>query len=642
MRSLVLIPLCIATVSAPALAQRAGDNAATQSSDAFGRSVGSEKTGLYNSEDVRGFNPVDAGNMRLEGLYFDQVERISSRLADGNTIRVGAAALRYPFPAPTGLVDYNLTQPRKDTSYSINAELGSSNAIGPGGSFEFKQPLTGTFGLSGGVGFRNATRFEGGHSRYRTWGFTSAWRPRTGTELLLFLGDFIYRSDELRPYYYPAGTTPPPKAERGLDLSQPWASRNQDLWTGGAIVKTPLLGARLEAGLFYSAKDQHSTYADLMRGVASDGSVANRRIIAEQDNYDGSWSGEMRLIKEWVGGTVNHRLIASVRGRARNRDFGGGSVLALGASTILRPDLRSEPNWTQGAKNRDEVRQITGGVSWSVVSPQHFSLDLGLSKSRYRKALDFADAAQVDPVTRDNPLLLNVAGSVHLARGLSVYAAYTRGQEEALVAPDIATNRSEAPPALRTSQVEAGARWAVTPRLTLIAGAFSIRKPYYNLDPSLRYRQLGTLTNRGVELSLTGQLAPGLTVVSGSLFLDPTISGEAVDSRLIGPRPVGQIRRRSVATLDWRMDGGHGPLSFDATVESLSSRMGNAANTLLAPPRATLNLGARYRFKMAGGTWLLRPVVLNAFNEYSWNVNASGGFTYSNPRTVTLQLVADF
>jgi hypothetical protein len=55
-----------------------------------------------------------------------------------------------------------------------------------------------------------------------------------------------------------------------------------------------------------------------------------------------------------------------------------------------------------------------------------------------------------------------------------------------------------------------------------------------------------------------------------------------------------------------------------------------------------VNLGARYRFKTAGGTWLLRPVVLNAFNEYSWNVNTSGGFTYTNPRTVTLQLIADF
>lgn len=628
---------------AVAQAQRAGENAATQSSDAFGRSVGSEKTGLYNNEDVRGFNPVDAGNVRLEGLYFDQVDRISSRIVDGSTIRVGAAALRYPFPAPTGLVDYRLTQPGKDPSYSFNAEYSSTNAIGPGGSFEFKQPFgDGSFGLSGGVGFRNATRFEGGTSRYRPWGLTAAWRPRNGTEVLLFVGEFIYRTDELRPFYYPAGTVLPPKVERGVDQSQPWAGRNQDLWTGGAIVKTPLLGAKLEAGLFYSGRDQYSLYADLMRGVGADGSVASRRIVAERDNYDGSWSGEVRLVKEWLGTSVNHRLIASVRGRSRNRDFGGGSLLALGPSTILRPDLRPEPLWVQGAKNRDEVRQITGGLSWSMVAPQRFSLDVGISKSRYRKALDFADPVLADPVTRDNPLLLNVAGSVHVTRGLSLYAGYTRGQEEALVAPDIAINRSEAPPALRTSQVEAGARWAVTSRLTFIAGAFSIKKPYYNLDPALRYRQLGELTNRGIELSLTGQLAPGLTIVGGSMFLDPSISGEAVDTRLIGPRPVGQIRRRSIATLDWRMDEGRGPLSFDATVESLSSRMGNVANTLVAPPRATLNLGARYRFKAAGGNWLLRPMLLNVFNEYSWNVNASGGFTYSNPRTAAVQLVADF
>ncbi len=143
-------------------------------------------------------------------------------------------------------------------------------------------------------------------------------------------------------------------------------------------------------------------------------------------------------------------------------------------------------------------------------------------------------------------------------------------------------------------------------------------------------------------MSLTGQLMPGLTIVGGSLFLDPKISGEAVDTRLIGPRPVGQIRRRSVATIDWRMDEGKGPLSIDASVESLSSRMGNAANTLIAPARTTFNLGARYRFKAAGGTWLLRPMVLNLFDEYGWNVNGSGGFTYSNRRQITLQLVADF
>lgn len=102
---------CLLAQPQAAQAQRVSENATTQSSDAFGRSVGNEKTGLYTSEDVRGFNPVDAGNVRLEGLYFDQIDRVSMRLIDGNTIRVGPATLRYAFPAPTGLVDYSLSSP---------------------------------------------------------------------------------------------------------------------------------------------------------------------------------------------------------------------------------------------------------------------------------------------------------------------------------------------------------------------------------------------------------------------------------------------------------------------------------------------------------------------------------------------------
>ena len=72
--------MAVAALPQVASAQRASDNVTTQSSDAFGRSVGNEKSGLYTAEDVRGFNPVDAGNVRLEGLYFDQVDRVSTRL----------------------------------------------------------------------------------------------------------------------------------------------------------------------------------------------------------------------------------------------------------------------------------------------------------------------------------------------------------------------------------------------------------------------------------------------------------------------------------------------------------------------------------------------------------------------------------
>jgi hypothetical protein len=52
-----------------ACVQRASDNVTTQSSDAFGRSVGNEMSWFYATDDFRGFNPVDAGNVRLEGFY---------------------------------------------------------------------------------------------------------------------------------------------------------------------------------------------------------------------------------------------------------------------------------------------------------------------------------------------------------------------------------------------------------------------------------------------------------------------------------------------------------------------------------------------------------------------------------------------
>ena len=63
---------------------------------------------------------------------------------------------------------------------------------------------------------------------------------------------------------------------------------------------------------------------------------------------------------------------------------------------------------------------------------------------------------------------------------------------------------------------------AVAPSLTLrLAGAFEIEKPYFTLDRTNVYRQVGTTTNRGFEFSLSGALTDRFS--SRSLMLGSDI-----------------------------------------------------------------------------------------------------------------------
>jgi iron complex outermembrane recepter protein len=62
--------------------------------------------------------------------------------------------------------------------------------------------------------------------------------------------------------------------------------------------------------------------------------------------------------------------------------------------------------------------------------------------------------------SRDRPWLLNIAVIANVTRGLSTFGSFTRGLEESEVAPEIAFNRDEAPPALLTNQLHAGLRLA--------------------------------------------------------------------------------------------------------------------------------------------------------------------------------------
>jgi hypothetical protein len=70
--SWILASITYLALSGIAIAQRAGESAVTAAEDAFGTAIGLQNVGFYSPEDARGFSPQQAGNLRIERLYFDQ------------------------------------------------------------------------------------------------------------------------------------------------------------------------------------------------------------------------------------------------------------------------------------------------------------------------------------------------------------------------------------------------------------------------------------------------------------------------------------------------------------------------------------------------------------------------------------------
>jgi iron complex outermembrane receptor protein len=626
--------------TAPAWAQRTGDNAIASAEDAFGKSVGDSSIGIYSEVDVRGFSPTDAGNLRIEGLYYDQQGTLTERIQQESTIHVGISTQNYAFPAPTGIADFGLRKPGAEAVASVALTFGPRRALL--GDLDIKLPLArDRLGIAAGIGFDRDRRPYGGTPKIFTAGAVLRYAPRSEAELLGFASYYRYVDGEAQPLIFSSGDFLPKRFRRGRFLGQSWNDYASTAPTFGLVGRTELAGFDVRLGLFRSIFDNGASTADLLFDTDRDGHVGQRLIVVERDDRAASTSGELRISRGINEGPRAHRLIASVRARRVARRYGGAALIDLGPSRSDAPDPREEPDTVDGPKTRDRVEQMTAGLAYQGKWRGVGEIGLGLQRTDYRKQITDPDPAVILPPTKSSPWLPTATAAIHLSKRLAIYGGLTRGLEESAAAPIEAVNRNDAPPAIRTRQVDAGIRWLVSPNLTAVAGLFRISKPYFNLDPDQRFRQLGSVTNRGIELSLAGQVAPGLNLVAGTVLLDARISGEEVEAGLIGRRPIGSLARHSIVSADYRLPD-HDNLSFDVVIDSTSSRTANAANNLTVPPRTVIGLGSRYRFKLGKAPALVRAQVQNLTNKFGWNVGRSGYFTPIAARSVSISLAADF
>jgi iron complex outermembrane receptor protein len=253
---------------------------------------------------------------------------------------------------------------------------------------------------------------------------------------------------------------------------------------------------------------------------------------------------------------------------------------------------------------------------------------------RYERTVTEPGTAPISE--RETPFLYYASAAAPITSQLSTYAALTRGLEDSGLAPPSASNRGQLLPAGRTSQVEAGLKYAAG-STSLVAAVFEVEKPYYNIGSDGSYTWLGTERHPGVELSLNTQPLAGLTLVAGAVFMAPVVD-LASSAQGAGTWPVPQPRHILQLAADYKVSA---RLSLDATVTEQGTTPIRVDDGAFNPAQTLVNIGGRYRFTILGQDATLRVQVQNVTNQRVWFViDNSGGLAAYPPQHMALAYVS--
>jgi len=644
LRTLALVAATGALMAAgTAHSQSANNDATAESQDAFGTQVGLESTGTYTEFDARGFSPLDAGNSRIEGIYFDQVWNLPSRLRRSTAIRVGFAAVDTPFVAPTGVVDQQLhprpTEPGNTLIYNRYWYGGYFN------EWEYRLPLNDRFAVRGGLGFARIGQSDG--SDGQSYAVTLRGFARIGDmELSPFYAFGENTRDEAKPLaIVSAGYLPKVPPSRKY-LGQDWAFATKDYLTAGATLKGAVIGdLSFRGGIFRSLSDRKTNIAEFY-DIRAGGAQARHIVLSDPAHDNRSTSGEGLFV--WRTGSKgnSHRIFAGYRARDRVTETGGSQVFDFGLVPYGGRDLHPKPEFDFGEVNRGRVRQSSWMAAYVGAIAGVGQINLGVQKARYRASIRNGGTGVVDR-TRSDPWLYNAALLVEISPSLSAYVATQRGLEDSGIAPGNATNRDEQLPAVTSRQYEGGLRWDFG-KGQLVLAAFQITKPYFSYDASRRFVVLGDQRHRGVEVSLAGQVLDRLHVVAGAVVMDPAVTGPGREAGLVGPRPTAVRKVFGRVDMNYRTDlPGNlvltGSFEYRGRTAATAAPIAHLAGSqLTVDPFWYVDLGTRQTVQIGKTSIGVRMIVRDVFDKAGWFVTASDIVVPSLRRSVFVSATVDF
>lgn len=607
---------------------------------------------------IRGF-PLFGDDVGLNGLYgIAPRQLIAPELFESVQVLNGASAfLNGAAPGGSSVGgSVNLTLKRANRDPLMRATLGYTSSSHFGGSFDFAQ----RFGASDQFGLRINGAYRDGEvgidREDRRTQVVGAGFDYTTDNFRAKL-DLAYqevRVDSLRPKVT-VGTLVLPRAPKSdANYAQDFTyTKMRDIF-GTLSLEYDLdehamlyakAGARdgLEDGIYGGI-----TVLDAATGAAN----GNALYVPRTDNNEAIEAGLRVKLGSGVtheivfGGSINWQVNRNAYDFLYGPGFAGFDTnlyntpqVAIPASALVGGDLddpfpiQRNRLWSAFASDTigfwDDRVLVTGGLRLQHIKVTAYDYFTGLPGVAYNEnAITPIAGIVVKPVD-----------------GLSLYANRIEALQQGPTASTdpILTNPGEVFAPFKSVQYEVGGKLRMG---TMFAGLalYQIQLPNFGavlVDPAnpagmQTFRQNGEQTNRGIEVTVNGEIMPGLRLISGLAISDAELES--------GTTVKGVPDWTANADLEWDLPFVPG-LTLTGRVVHTGKQYVDIANSLRLPDWTVFDMGARYVLAAGETPVTLRLTVDNVADKRYWS-SAFDSFAQAllqgQPRTFKASISADF
>lgn len=610
--------------------------------------------GFNDTVNLRGFNLDNSTSYRREGLIFqNQVQSPFENKAAVEIIK-GPASVRYGFTPPGGVINYVLKRPT-DTPYRFVQAFGDSF-----GSVGVHADVGGRF--SDTVGYRinavaaqEATFVEGVAGPRYMISALFEWRP-TDRLTIDVEGEYQYRELEQQANLsigdFADDVTPQQRRaliesfDRTTFLGQEWGTYPTSNFVGS-------IGARYEISEKWTVQaraqqmrlERDQQAAGIAFGTLQANGDFEQDIFFDADQVRDPFSAEIFVTGQFDTLGITHDIAfgGAISRNPLRFSLGGDCCLVAGTSNIFNPVALPRPPVNE-TPDVDAIRfnQDALFVSDLITITDEFKLFGALRWSRQENLDRFNDAETLETTYEDSDFVPNVGVLYTPTERLTFYASFAEGVTQGEQIPIEAANfGTEAflPPAA-TSQIEAGVKAEIFTGAILTAAYFDISQPLATFDADDIFGYLGDQVHRGLEVTLNGEVAPGLRLIAGGLYLDAQIDN-ANDPVLDGRRPSGVPEYQINLFADYEVAAVPG-LALNGGMFLTGERFADELNTFTIDGYVRVDLGVRYAFDLGDQRLTARVNVRNVTDENFVEGTAFGSFLFGAPRAAFFSLAAEF